>query len=343
MYPSVDWDYAHDNEYCNNASISPMFLPLKADFALGRFPVLTVLVCLICIGVFLFQVDERRDYTVAAIQYCNAQNRSQIEQMILERVSSAENVTVCPGIVQAIIDDPYRSESEVIQAFARNSKPLAGYDRQNSTLYITDVLQEEVYRYRRIVPDLPDRGLAYFTGSWNPITMLTSGFAHGGWGHIVFNLIFFFAFATTVENLLGPLRYLGFIVADSLFIGVMGSLAAAGAGNHYWTLGLSGIVMGMIGLFAYLLPRGKIKCFYFFIVVFGFVAVPGWILALWYIGGDVYRLFAYDDHGLINVMAHVMGGVGGYLFGATFLRDIRKDAEHVQDTIDRSRFEKRFR
>ena len=173
--------------------------------------------------------------------------------------------------------------------------------------------------------------------------MITSSFAHGDWGHIIFNLIFFFAFAATVEVLIGSLWYTAFVLVDSWFIGITGSLAAAAAGNHYWTLGLSGVVMGMMGLFAYLLPKGRIKCYYFFIIVFGSIAIPGWMLATWYIGGDIIKLFAYEDHGVVNVMAHVMGGLGGYLFGAAFLRDIRRDAEHMQDDFERQAFEKRFK
>ena len=173
--------------------------------------------------------------------------------------------------------------------------------------------------------------------------MITSSFAHGSWGHILFNLIFFFAFAATVEVLIGPLWFLTFVVVDSWFIGLMGSIFAAAAGSHYWTLGLSGIVMGMMGLFAFLLPRGKIKCYYFFIIIFGSIAIPGWMLAAWYIGGDIITLLTQDDYGMVNVMAHVMGGLGGYLFGVIFLREIRADADFVQDALERAGREKRFR
>jgi len=42
-------------------------------------------------------------------------------------------------------------------------------------------------------------------------------------------------------------------------------------------------------------------------------------------------------------MAHVMGGIGGYLFGLLFLREARKDAVHVQETLERVGLEKRLR
>ena len=319
-----------------------MFLPVKADFSQPRLPIFTILVCLLCFGVFLKQQSDWHDFELAINKFCNTQ-RNHIEQIVYDRIAKTQDNSSCAQILYAITNDPAQSEADVIQDMVAKMQPLTGFNRADSAIYASNLLQDEVRRYHRFVPDDPDQGLAYYTGSWNPITMLTSSFAHGDWFHIVGNLVFFFAFAATVEVLIGSIRYLTFIVVDSLFIGVTGSIAAAVAGEHYSTLGLSGIVMGMMGLFAYLLPRGKIKCYYFLIVVFGSIAVPGWILAVWYIGGDVVALVSSEDQGVVNVMAHVMGGIGGYLFGLAFLSEVRKDAMHIQDDFDRAAVQSRFR
>ena len=73
-------------------------------------------------------------------------------------------------------------------------------------------------------------------------------------------MIFFYAFATTIEVLIGGFSFIAVIVAISIFSGVFSSMAAGLIGQHYATLGLSGVVMGMIGLYAYLLPSGRIPC-----------------------------------------------------------------------------------
>lgn len=319
-----------------------MFLPVKADFTLPRFPVLTVLVCLICFGVFIKQQSDWKEFGMAIDRFCNS-SRSHIEQIVFERISTSQNMDTCGDIMYTIANDPAREESEVIAEMASKIRPLTGFNSEDSQEYVRQMLEEETRRFNTLVPPDPDEGLAYFTGSWNPITMITSSFAHGDWGHILFNLVFFFAFAATVEVLIGPIRYVAFVLVDSWFIGLTGSMAAAATSQHYWTLGLSGVVMGMMGLFAYLLPRGKIKCYYFFIIIFGSVAIPGWMLTAWYLGGDIVTLFTNDDYGTVNVLAHVMGGIGGYLFGLLFLREVRKDAEHAQDALERLDFEKRFR
>ena len=113
------------------------------------------------------------------------------------------------------------------------------------------------------------------------------------------------------------------------------TVSALASGNHYSTLGLSGVVMGMMGAFAYLLPSGKIRCYYWFVVIFGSIAIPAWAIAIWYIGGDIYKLFTAESHGVVNVMAHVTGGVAGYLFGVIFLRSVRWETRILQHESDR--------
>ena len=69
-------------------------------------------------------------------------------------------------------------------------------------------------------------------------------------------------------------------------------------------------------------------------IIFGSIAIPAWALTLWYVGGDIYRLFAVEDNGVVNVMAHVAGGLAGYLFGVAFLGRARERAKDLQFELD---------
>ncbi|MDJ0698239.1 MAG: rhomboid family intramembrane serine protease [Woeseiaceae bacterium] len=308
-----------------------MFVPIKADFELPRFPAFTIVVCLICLVVFGKQLSDREDFARDVHRYC-MQDRSQLQQMVFSRIEELNGYGHCAELMLTI--DAADDEEQLIDDIVLEARPLVGLSFDDSRYYMKQMLEEELQRYRSIVGPRPGEGLAYYTRSWNPLTMVTSSFAHGSWMHIIGNLIFFFAFAATVEGLVGTAMFGASIIAMSLFIGVFCSVGAYATGIHYTTVGLSGIVTGMIGMFAYLLPRGRIRCFYWFIVIFGFIAVPAWILALWYIGSDIYRLFAVEDNGIINVMAHVSGGLAGYLFGAAFLRKAKERARDLQLEID---------
>jgi membrane associated rhomboid family serine protease len=308
-----------------------MFLPVKADFTLPRFPWLTAIVCVVCFGIFLKQSNDWNKFETAVYTFCG-KSRSDIAQMIFKQISDNSSeacIDVMYGI--ATSDD---AKATIDQMVAQMS-PLKGFNVEDSRFYVSDMLNEELRNYHIRVPEHPDEGLAYYTDTWNPLTMIASAFAHGSWSHIIFNLFFFIAFAATIEILIGPIAYVGLFLAVSVFTGVFSSVSALASGSHFSTLGLSGVVMGMMGLFAYLLPKGKIRCYYWFIIFFGSIAVPAWALALWYIGGDIYALFSSDDHGMINVMAHVTGGIAGYLFGIVFLQKVRVETRLMQEDADR--------
>jgi membrane associated rhomboid family serine protease len=316
-----------------------MFLPIKADFPLPHFPVLTLLVCLLCAGVFAKQVNDWGDFNSAIERYCEL-DRSRLEEMVFTRIAELNNYGHCAEMMYSIASA--EDGSPIIEDIVVALKPLVGLSRDDSRNYVRQMLQDELRRYETIVPRDPDHGFAYYTSSWNPWSMLTSAFAHGDWGHIIFNLFFFIAFAATVETLIGSLMFLASIVSVSIFTGVFSSVSAYATGVHYWTLGLSGVVMGMMGLYTYLLPRGRIRCYYWFIIIFGSVAVPAWALTAWYLGGDVYRLFAHEDNGMVNVMAHVTGGISGYLFGLLFLRKAKQDALELQADLDQVALKPKF-
>ena len=316
-----------------------MFLPVKPDFHLQRFPWLTAFVCLICALVFSGQLLDQYEYDEAVDAFCDAP-RSRLKEMVFRQIEENHKFTYCDDIAYVLLNST--DQEEMLGKLVSGMQPLAGFDAAESREYLMGMLLDELRLYRRMVPPDPDDGLAYYSESWNPWTMITSSFAHGGWAHIVFNLIFFVAFGTLVEMLIGAFAYAGVVVVVSWICGIFTSLSALANGEFVASLGLSGVVMGMIGLSAYLLPRAKIRCYYWFIVIFGSVALPVWVLAIWYIGSDIYVLFAYDDHGLINVMAHVTGGGGGYLFGLLFLRQARQQALGVQMTLDRSLLRPKF-
>lgn len=94
--------------------------------------------------------------------------------------------------------------------------------------------------------------------------------------------------------------------------------------NSVPTLGLSGVVAGMIGLFAYLAPHMRIRCCAFFVFFWRTFAVPAWVLAAWFVGWDVYNLFHDKGASNVNLVAHVSGAVIGFLTGVAFFRGARE-------------------
>jgi hypothetical protein len=94
------------------------------------------------------------------------------------------------------------------------------------------------------------------------------------------------------------------------------------------TLGLSGVVMGMLALFVYFLPHARIRMFYWFIIYVGTVGIPAWFLAAWYIGGDFYSQVS-GAGGYVNFVAHLAGAALGFLIGVAIFRQKRHWAKEL--------------
>jgi membrane associated rhomboid family serine protease len=187
--------------------------------------------------------------------------------------------------------------------------------------------------------------MLYYPQSWNPLKMLTSSLAHGSWLHLIGNLIFFLAFAPALEILIDN-RWI--YIRVMLFIALCASLGySISMGISYKpdipTLGFSGVVTGMIGLSAFLIPQARIKVFWWYILGGMVIYVPAWILAAFFIGMDSWTMLAETDYGGINVVAHVVGGMAGYAYGWLWLKERREETrEELSEEIAAMKLRQRY-
>ena len=92
------------------------------------------------------------------------------------------------------------------------------------------------------------------------ITLLTSMFMHGGWAHILGNMLYLWIFGDNLEDRLGHGRYLFFY----LVVGLLASLAHVftsvliGDNLQIPSLGASGAIAGVLGGYLLLFPRNRV-------------------------------------------------------------------------------------
>src|SRR5262252_8609703 len=94
------------------------------------------------------------------------------------------------------------------------------------------------------------------------VTILTAMFMHGGWMHIIGNMVFLWAYGPEIEDAMGRLRYLVFY----LLSGVAATVAqtAVAPSSTVPNLGASGAIAGVMGAFLITYPRDEIKTLVFF-------------------------------------------------------------------------------
>jgi membrane associated rhomboid family serine protease len=149
------------------------------------------------------------------------------------------------------------------------------------------------------------------------ITILTAMFMHGGWMHIIGNMVFLWAFGPQIEDAMGPFRYLTFYLLSG-FIASIAQIAAMST-STVPNLGASGAIAGVMGAFLITYPRDEIRT----LLILGWfiqltVLPAGLLIGLWF----VIQLFsqigsvANVQAGGVAYMAHV----GGFIFGAVAAR-----------------------
>src|SRR5499427_6018721 len=187
-----------------------------------------------------------------------------------------------------------------------------------------------------ILYELPHLGAAVYHASFYPcsvdgacrapepwgLSWITAMFLHGGWDHILGNMLFLAIFGKNVEDAFGSLRYLAFYFAGG-FAAMMTQTAmtllfGTTADAQVPNLGASGAIAAVLGAYFLLYPGSRVLTYIF--PVF-FVHIPAWIfLGLWFL----YQLIE-ANFGLFSASANGGGvaffaHVGGFIFGAVVTR-----------------------
>jgi len=160
-------------------------------------------------------------------------------------------------------------------------------------------------------------------------TLITSMFLHADLIHLGGNMLFLYIFGDNVEDALGHVRYFIFY----LFAGILASLAHIGSllyfgdlqGLNIVTIGASGAISGVLGVYLVMYPKARILTLVFFGWIY-IVPIPAIIfLGVWFTFQFLYGALAPLAGG-VAYWAHIGGFVTGLFFGA-LLRERRRKHE----------------
>jgi membrane associated rhomboid family serine protease len=156
----------------------------------------------------------------------------------------------------------------------------------------------------------------------------TSMFMHGGWEHIIFNMLFLWIFGNNVEDALGKVRFFLWYIAGGLAATGLQTFVTLNYGNDAEAsipnIGASGAIAAVLGGYLLLLPRARVLSAIFF----GFIFLRE-IPALWFLG--IWFLFQLWQGGWSVAHPEAGGGVaffahiGGFVFGMATVLLVAKD------------------
>jgi membrane associated rhomboid family serine protease len=146
------------------------------------------------------------------------------------------------------------------------------------------------------------------------ITFITYMFLHGGWMHLIGNMLFLWVFGDNVEHAMGRLRFLIFYLA----CGVAGGFA------HYLSapdstaplIGASAAIAGVVAAYLMLFPHAKVWVLLLMRIPVRLAAK--WVLGAW-IAFQFFNLFISTD-----VETAWWAHIGGLVTGAVLVLFLRR-------------------
>ncbi|MBI5303513.1 MAG: rhomboid family intramembrane serine protease [Chloroflexi bacterium] len=157
------------------------------------------------------------------------------------------------------------------------------------------------------------------------LSLFTSQFLHGGWAHIIGNMLFLWVFGDNIEDALGHFTYLAFYLAS----GVAAAFAQAfvsGASNIP-SIGASGAIAGVLGAYLLMYPFSRIRILIPLFILFWTIQLPALIvIGWWFVQQFFYGVGSLGEAGMggIAFWAHIGGFVAGIVLILPFLGRARQ-------------------
>jgi membrane associated rhomboid family serine protease len=153
------------------------------------------------------------------------------------------------------------------------------------------------------------------------ITLLTSMFMHGGWMHLLGNMLFLWIFGDNLENRMGRFRYLIFYLVTGLVASLAHVISTFTFGDNPYipSLGASGAISGVLGGYLLLFPKRQVKV----ILLRMLTTVPAIVaIGMWFVLQLVQAFGVIaagpQSGGGVAFMAHVGGFVAGLILVKLF-------------------------
>jgi membrane associated rhomboid family serine protease len=144
---------------------------------------------------------------------------------------------------------------------------------------------------------------------------ITAMFLHGGWLHLLGNMLYLWIFGDNVEDRLGHLPYLFFYLS----VGIIGSVThiIANPSSQVPIIGASGAIAGVLGAYFLSFPTARILTLvpiFFFVTV---IQVPALVfLPVWFV---IQLLNGLSTAGMAANTVAWWAHIGGFLSGAILL------------------------
>jgi membrane associated rhomboid family serine protease len=169
---------------------------------------------------------------------------------------------------------------------------------------------------------VPKRLVANPAGDF--LTVFTSMFMHGGWMHLIGNMLYLWIFGDNVEDQFGKGKFLLFYLLCG--IGATIAQVAVNPNSSIPNLGASGAISGVLAAYLLIFPKGRVNVLMGrSVMAMPAIFVIGFWIVLQFING-IGAITESAETGGVAYMAHI----GGFIVGLVLTFFLR--GRHVQAT-----------
>ena len=147
---------------------------------------------------------------------------------------------------------------------------------------------------------------------WVPttVTMFSSMFLHGGWMHLIGNMLYLWVFGNNIEAAMGHVRFILFYA----LCGVAAVLAQAlpDTSSQIPMIGASGAISGVLGAYMLLFPMARVTVIIPIFIMIQRVKIPAiLVLGVWFLMQLYSSLTTSSEGGGVAFGAHIGGFIAG--------------------------------
>lgn len=160
-------------------------------------------------------------------------------------------------------------------------------------------------------------------------TVVTSMFVHGGWMHIIGNMLFLWAFGKSLEDAMGHVKFFSFYMLCGIVAGFVQLFF--NLNSRVPTVGASGAIAGVMGAYLLKFPRAYIHTLVFIIVFVTTTEIPAWFFVIFWFATQLF-----SGYGSLTQTQVSEGGtawfahIGGFLAGMLLVTMMGTRNRYVQ-------------
>ncbi|MGZ5134492.1 MAG: rhomboid family intramembrane serine protease [Flavitalea sp.] len=152
------------------------------------------------------------------------------------------------------------------------------------------------------------------------LTLISSMFMHGGWAHLLGNMMYLWIFGDNLENIMGHKKYLLFYFLCGVIAALAHVFSTAFFDKNLMipSLGASGAISGILGGYILLFPTKSVHVWVFFLIL----SVPAFIaVGVWFVFQLIngMGILGGEEAGGIAYAAHIGGFIAGLVLVKLFI------------------------